>query len=127
MTFHDSSDRRFARPAKPPSRCKIKTFCAMLAALFAGSALAFEPFTVRDIRVEGVQRTEAGTVFNYPPTKVGDRVDDETAAAAEKALYATGFFRDVRLAVENGVLVVSVQERPTISQSHIAATKEFHQ
>src|SRR6266568_3363132 len=125
MTFHDSSDRRFARPAKPLSRCKIKTFCAMLAAFFAGSALAFEPFIVKDIRVEGVQRTEAGTVFSYLPIKVGDRVDDEKASAAVKALYATGFFRDVRLEVDNGVLVVIVQERPTISRIDIVGTKEF--
>src|SRR5438874_1817387 len=94
-------------------------------ARFAPVAHAFEPFTVRDIRVEGVQRTEAGTVFNYLPIKVGDRVDDEKASAAVKALYATGFFRDVRLEAENGVLVVIVQERPTISQIDIVGTKEF--
>ncbi len=97
----------------------------MFAVLFAHAALAFEPFVVKDIRVEGVQRTEAGTVFSYLPIKVGDRVDDEKASAAVKALYATGFFRDVRLESENGVLVVIVQERPTISQIDIAGTKEF--
>jgi len=97
----------------------------LFAALFAHVALAFEPFVVKDIRVEGVQRTEAGTVFSYLPIKVGDRVDDEKASAAVKALYATGFFRDVRLESENGVLVVIVQERPTISQIDIAGTKEF--
>ncbi|HEX4524675.1 MAG TPA: outer membrane protein assembly factor BamA [Casimicrobiaceae bacterium] len=97
----------------------------MFAALFAHAALAFEPFIVQDIRVEGVQRTEAGTVFSYLPIKVGDRVDDEKASAAVKALYATGFFRDVRLESENGVLVVIVQERPTISQIDISGTKEF--
>jgi len=97
----------------------------LFAALFAHAALAFEPFVVKDIRVEGVQRTEAGTVFSYLPIKVGDRVDDEKASAAVKALYATGFFRDVRLESENGVLVVIVQERPTISQIDIAGTKEF--
>jgi len=64
-------------------------------------------------------------VFSYLPIKVGDRVDDEKASAAVKALYATGFFRDVRLESENGVLVVIVQERPTISQIDIAGTKEF--
>ncbi|HEY7943997.1 MAG TPA: POTRA domain-containing protein, partial [Casimicrobiaceae bacterium] len=84
----------------------------MFAVLFAHAALAFAPFVVKDIRVEGVQRTEAGTVFSYLPIKVGDRVDDEKASAAVKALYATGFFRDVRLESENGVLVVIVQERP---------------
>ena len=97
----------------------------MFAALFAHGALAFDPFVVKDIRVEGVQRTEAGTVFSYLPIKVGDRVDDEKASAAVKALYATGFFRDVRLESENGVLVVIVQERPTISQIDITGTKEF--
>jgi outer membrane protein insertion porin family len=64
-------------------------------------------------------------VFSYLPIKVGDRVDDEKASAAIKALYATGFFRDVRLEVEDGVLVVIVQERPTISQIDITGTKEF--
>src|SRR6266568_2808509 len=97
----------------------------LLVALFAGSALGFDPFTVKDIRVEGVQRTDAGTVFSYLPIKVGDRVDDEKASAAVKALYATGFFRDVRLEAEDGVLVVIVQERPTISQIDIVGTKEF--
>ncbi len=72
-----------------------------------------------------MQRTDAGTVFNYLPIKVGDRVDDEKASAAVKALYATGFFRDVRLEAEDGVLVVIVQERPTISQIDIVGTKEF--
>src|SRR5512134_566152 len=98
---------------------------ALLAALMSSAALAIEPFVVRDIRVEGVQRTEPGTVFNYLPIKVGDRVDDEKAAQAVKALYATGFFRDVRLEVEDGVLIVAVQERPTVSQIDINGAKEF--
>ena len=89
------------------------------------AALAFDPFTVKDIRVEGVQRTDAGTVFSYLTIKVGDRIDDEKASAAVKALYATGFFRDVRLDAEDGVLVVIVQERPTISQIDINGIKEF--
>jgi outer membrane protein insertion porin family len=89
------------------------------------SALAFDPFVVKDIRVEGVQRTDAGTVFNYLPIKVGDRVDNEKVSEAVKALYATGFFRDVRLDVEGDVLVVIVQERPTISQIDIVGVKEF--
>ena len=89
------------------------------------AVLAFDPFIVKDIRVEGVQRTDAGTVFSYLPIKVGDRIDDEKASAAVKALYATGFFRDVRLEAEGGVLVVIVQERPTISQIDIVGTKEF--
>src|SRR5690242_13204978 len=88
---------------------------ALAASLTSQAALAFDPFVVKDIRVEGVQRTEAGTVFSYLPIKVGERIDDERAAQAVKALFATGFFRDVRLEAEGDVLVVVVQERPTIS------------
>ena len=127
MTCPDSSEPPAChRPARARrAGAKLKALSALFAALFAHAALAFEPFVVKDIRVEGVQRTEAGTVFSYLPIKVGDRVDDEKASAAVKALYATGFFRDVRLESENGVLVVIVQERPTISQIDIAGTKEF--
>src|SRR4249920_1865759 len=88
-------------------------------------ARAVDPFVVRDIRVEGVQRTEAGTIFSYLPIKVGERVDDEKLSAAVKALYATGFFRDVRLEREGDVLVVAVQERPTISTLSFVGNKEF--
>ncbi len=130
MTFPVSFDARCgARALAPRAAIGVKAwfalFVVLLSARFASAAFAFEPFTVRDIRVEGVQRTDAGTVFNYLPIKVGDRVDDEKASAAVKALYATGFFRDVRLEAEDGVLVVIVQERPTISQIDIVGTKEF--
>ncbi|HEV2040703.1 MAG TPA: outer membrane protein assembly factor BamA [Casimicrobiaceae bacterium] len=128
MIFPDSSDRS-PRGASSRTRVKFLTSLAGAAALLALSVstavLAFDPFTVKDIRVEGVQRTDAGTVFSYLPIKVGDRIDDEKASAAVKALYATGFFRDVRLEAEDGVLVVIVQERPTISQIDIVGTKEF--
>jgi len=93
--------------------------------VLAAKAHAFDPFVVKDIRVEGVQRTEAGTVFSYLPVKVGDRLDDEKASQAVKALFATGFFRDVRLEVQDGVLIVLVQERPTISRIDISGNKEF--
>ena len=89
------------------------------------AALAIQPFTIRDIRVEGVQRTEAGTVFSYLPVKVGEQMNDDKAASALKALYATGFYTDVRLEVENDVLVVFVVERPSISQIEIVGAKEF--
>ena len=89
------------------------------------SALAIQPFVIRDIRVEGVQRTEAGTVFTYLPVKVGDRIDDEKSAAAVKALYATGFYSDVRLESDGDILIVFVQERPAIAQIDIDGAKEF--
>ena len=92
---------------------------------FSAAAFAIQPFTIRDIRVEGVQRTEAGTVFTYLPVKVGDRIDDEKAAASVKALYATGFYSDVRLEADGDVLVVFVQERPAIASIDIEGSKEF--
>lgn len=88
-------------------------------------ALAIEPFTVRDIRVEGIQRTEAGTVFSYLPVRVGESFTDEKGAAAIKALYATGFFKDVRIEVEGDVLVVMLEERPAIASVDFSGTKEF--
>ncbi len=125
MTFPDSSEPRYARRARLRAVTWLRLLLLLPAILFANAAVAIEPFTVKDIRVEGVQRTDAGTVFNYLPIKVGDRIDDEKASAAVKALYATGFFRDVRLDAEGDVLVVIVQERPTISQIDIVGIKEF--
>ncbi|MGH8762417.1 MAG: outer membrane protein assembly factor BamA [Nitrosospira sp.] len=104
---------------------KVKFLVALVAVLCASASWAREPFVVKDIRVEGIQRTEAGTVFNYLPVKVGDTVDDEKAAAAIKALYATGFFKDVRIESEGGVLLVVVEERPAIAQITIVGAKEF--
>ncbi|MEO5695439.1 MAG: outer membrane protein assembly factor BamA [Usitatibacter sp.] len=98
-------------------------FATVLA--FALPAMAIQPFVVRDIRVEGVQRTEAGTVFTYLPVKVGERLDDDKSAAAIKALYATGFYSDVRLESDGDVLIVFVQERPAIAQIDIDGAKEF--
>ena len=80
---------------------------------------------MKDIRVEGIQRTEAGTVFSYLPVRVGETFDDDKGTAAIKALYATGFFKDVRLEEENGVLVVLVEERPAIASVDFTGTKEF--
>ncbi len=94
-------------------------------ALCSGQALAIEPFTVRDIRVEGIQRTEAGTVFSYLPVRVGETFTDEKATEAIKALYATGFFKDVRIEAEGDVLVVMVEERPAIAGVDFSGTKEF--
>jgi len=98
---------------------------AAVLALCAGNALAVNPFVVKDIRVEGIQRTEAGTVFSYLPVRVGETFDDAKATTAIKALYATGFFKDIRLEEEAGVLVVLVEERPAISSVDFTGTKEF--
>jgi outer membrane protein insertion porin family len=94
-------------------------------ALCSGYALAIDPFTVRDIRVEGIQRTEAGTVFSYLPVRVGETYTDEKGIAAIKALYATGFFKDVRVEVEGNVLVIMIEERPAIAAVDFSGIKEF--
>ena len=96
-----------------------------LALCWAQASSAFDPFTVRDIRVEGLQRTEPGTIFGYLPVKVGERMTEEAAAQAIRALYATGFFTDVRLEVDADVLIVTVQERPAIASVEISGAKEF--
>jgi len=88
-------------------------------------ALAIEPFVVKDIRVEGIQRIEAGTVFSYLPVKVGETMTDEKAGQAIRALFGTGFFKDVSIEADGGVLVVAVQERPSIAQVEFVGTKEF--
>jgi outer membrane protein insertion porin family len=93
--------------------------------LCTGQAFAVEPFVVKDIRVEGIQRTEAGTVFSYLPVRVGDTFTDEKGTAAIKALYATGFFKDVRVEAEGDVLVVQVEERPAIASVDFTGIKEF--
>ena len=103
----------------------FRRLAVLLLALGALPAEAIEPFTIKDIRVEGIQRTEAGTVFSYLPVKVGDTMDDEKASQAIRALFATGFFRDVTLEVDNGVLVVVVQERPSVAQIDFAGMREF--
>jgi outer membrane protein insertion porin family len=97
----------------------------VLSSLISHPAKAFEPFQVKDIRVEGIQRTEAGTVFSYLPIKIGDTVNEDRVTAAVKALYATGFFKDVRLEADGNVLVVVIEERPAIAQIEITGSKEF--
>src|SRR3954465_14443511 len=96
-----------------------------LAMVAVAHAQSFQPFTARDIRVEGLQRTEPGTIFSYLPVKVGETMTEEKAQAALRALYATGFFKDVRLDVDGDVLVVTVEERPAIASIDFSGMKEF--
>ena len=100
---------------------------ATLAALTLYGALAWavEPFTVRDIRVEGLQRVEPGTIFASLPLRVGETYNDEKASAAIRALYALGMFTDVRVDVSGDVVVIIVEERPTVAAVDFAGNKEF--
>lgn len=97
----------------------------LIAAMLAPAVYALDPVVIKDIRVEGIQRTEAGTVFNYLPVKVGDTMTDEQAAEAVKKLFATGFFKDVRLEMDSGVLVVVLEEQPAIAAVDFVGIKEF--
>lgn len=104
---------------------KLKSILLLVASLYASSATALEPFVVKDIRVEGIQRTEAGTVFSHLPVKVGETMNDDLASQAIKSLYGTGFFKDVRIEVEGDVLIVTVQERSAIAQIDFSGNKSF--
>ena len=92
------------------------------AATASGPALGV---AVRDIRVEGLQRIEPGTVFSYLPIQIGDRVTEQGTAEAVRTLFATGFFKDVRIELEGDVLVITVEERPAIGAVEITGSKEF--
>ena len=89
------------------------------------NASAADSFVVKDIRVEGLQRVEPGTVFSYLPVQVGDTFTEEKGAEAIKALYSTGFFRDVQIQAQGNVLIVIVEERPTVSRIEFTGMKEF--
>ena len=104
---------------------KINGLAALIFFFFSSFLWAVEPFVIKDIRVEGIQRTDAGTVFSYLPVKVGDTLDNKKATDAIKALFSTGFFKDVRLESENGVLLVIVVERPAIAEISIVGVSEF--
>ncbi len=104
---------------------KKRLLAGLIAALGTAAAHGFDPFTVRDIRVEGIQRTEAGTVFSYLPVKVGETMTDDKAAEAIKALFGTGFFKDVRIEIDGDVLVVVVEERPAIAAVDFVGLKAF--
>ncbi len=107
-------------------RFKLRTVCAVVTSLLmAHSAWAVDPFTVRDIRVEGLQRVEPGTIFASLPFRVGETYNDDKGASAIRALFALGLFKDVRLEVSGDVLVVIVEERPTVADVNFIGAKEF--
>lgn len=107
-------------------RARVRAVAAAAALVLAAQAAwAVDPFTVRDIRVEGLQRVEPGTVFASLPMRVGDSYSDEKGAAAIRALFGLGLFKDVRLEVSGDVLVVIVEERPTVAGVDFVGAGEF--
>jgi outer membrane protein insertion porin family len=108
-----------------------KRFSLRAAALAAAMALSAqlgwsaEPFKIRDIQVEGLQRVEPGTIFASLPVRVGDVYNDEKGSASIRALFALGLFTDVRLEIKGEVVVVIVEERPSVSGLEFIGTREF--
>ena len=107
-------------------RTRLVSWGVIASSLVAsGAAWALDPFTVRDIRVEGLQRVEPGTIFASLPFRVGDAYSEEKGSAAIRALFGLGLFSDVRLQVNGDVLVVIVEERPTVATVGFSGVKEF--
>jgi outer membrane protein insertion porin family len=97
----------------------LKQWLAAIALCMALPALAIEPFTISEIRAEGLKRLEIGTVLSYLPLSAGDVLNDQTSRQAIRALYASGLFQDVELDREGTVLIVRLAERPAISRFEI--------
>jgi outer membrane protein insertion porin family len=107
------------------NRWRLRTVSALVACACVANAWAVDPFTVSDIRVEGLLRVEPGTVFASLPLRVGDVYNDDKGAAAIRALFALGLFKDVRVEVNGTVLVVVVEERPTVAEVDVSGSREF--
>ncbi|RKP52707.1 outer membrane protein assembly factor BamA [Trinickia fusca] len=108
-----------------PHRFVPKTVAVAALAAQGLVAHAATPFVVKDIRIEGLQRIEPGTVFAYLPIKRGDAFTDDKASEAIRALYDTGLFSDVRIATEGDVVIVTVAERPVIASIDYSGLHEF--
>ncbi len=97
----------------------------VLLACLSANTYALETFVVSDIRIDGLQRINAGTVFSYLPVEKGDKLTQERAGQAIRALYKTGFFNDVQLNRQGNILVITVQERPAIAKILIKGNKDI--
>lgn len=104
---------------------RVRDVVAVTLLVAALPAAAVTPFVIQDIRVEGLQRVEAGTVFASMPLRVGDEYTDDKGTSAIRSLFALGLFKDVRLETQGRVLVVWVEERPTVSAVEFVGLKEF--
>ena len=110
---------------RPLSRRLLTLALASALALPAWAQTAIAPFTVSDIRIDGLQRIGAGTVFTYLPVERGDTLDSAKAAEALRALYKTGFFEDVRLDHQGSILVITVVERPAINKLTLVGNESY--
>ena len=100
-------------------------FVLLVCIFFLPTAHALEPFQIQDIRIEGLQRTEPGTVLATVPFRVGENYSDEKGTLAIRNLFALGLFKDVRIEVNSAVVIVIVEERPIIGAVDFVGIKEF--
>ncbi len=117
----------FLLPTFRLARALLTVTLLMLASAAYGQAGApgSDELVVRNIRVEGLQRIAEGTVFNYLPVSIGDRIDQDRIQESIRAVYGTGFFRDVEIRWDSGALVIVVSERPSIASFSITGNKDI--
>lgn len=115
------------RPSAPATPAVFRKLVVTMAAglMFQGAAYAFDTFTIREIRTEGLSRLEQGTVLTYFPLSVGDELNDATSRQAVRALYSSGLFQDVQLQRDGDVLIIKVKERPSISSFKIEGNEKI--
>jgi outer membrane protein insertion porin family len=109
----------------PQASSVLVVTAAIVGSVWATPALAFAPFTVKNIEIRGLEHIAPGTVYNYLPIHIGETVDDQKAQQAIKELYSTGFFKDVTIARSGDDLLVVVQERPIIASIRTKGIKAF--
>lgn len=97
----------------------------IIALLLLSGAVMADSFLIKDIRVEGLQRISAGTVFNFLPVKVGDEMDKNDAKGIIRALFKSKYFDDVGVEQEDGVLIIKVSERPAVSSIEFVGNKDL--
>ena len=100
-----------------------KIFLVILSLSFINLATAFDEFVINDIRIVGLQRVSTGSIFNVMPVSVGDRVDNRKVGDITRALFATEQFDDIQIGKELNTLIITVQERPSISAIDISGNK----
>ncbi|MCZ6585515.1 MAG: outer membrane protein assembly factor BamA, partial [Gammaproteobacteria bacterium] len=104
---------------------RLRLWLFLTCVLSAGTVQAFEPWIVRNFRVEGAQRISEGTIYNYLPINIGDTLTDQRVQEAIRAIYSTGFFRDVEFRRDGDVLLIAVLERPSIEDFTISGNKDI--
>ena len=109
----DSSRGRVLKRLRNTARGALLSLIAILVA--SPAAWAFDPFVIKQVRAEGLQRLELGTVLTYFPLSVGDEMTESASRTAIRSLYSSGLFLDVQLARDGDDLVIKVQERPAIA------------